>query len=231
MTNPATRKRSAESFSRPFRAPFISRSRPCPKSCASPISLAYLLARTADTIADTAQVPADTRLQSLARFRDLVLGPPNDEEERSLGIFLQGRFCPASDRRVRGAAHGSFPRRHRLVAHRHALAAHRHPRSARHVVRGQVLDIQHFPADGPLRALKNRDELDDYTWLVAGCVGEFWTKLCLADLPSAFSEKTRNQTNSSSSAFATAKASQLINILRDLPEDIPAGRCYLPRTN
>lgn len=198
-----------------------------PRVVREPISLAYLLARAADTIADTSQVSADIRLQSLARFRDLILGPPNEEEERSLGIFLQGRFCP----------HQTDEAEARLMGHmRDALAWLRTVGPSQlaairgvleHIIRGQVLDIQRFPDDGRLRALSSADELNDYTWLVAGCVGEFWTRLCLDELPSAFS-KDATPAVLIDSGIRYGKGLQLINILRDLPEDIAAGRCYLP---
>lgn len=198
-----------------------------PRIVREPISLAYLLARTADTIADTSQVSAEVRLQCLARFRDLILGPANDDEERSLGIFLQGRFCPHQTDEAEARLMGHFrdaiawlrtATPSQLIAIRGVLG---------HIIRGQVLDIQRFPDDGPLRALRTSDDLDDYTWLVAGCVGEFWTKLCLADLPSAFS-KDANPEELIQSGIRYGKGLQLINILRDLPEDIAAGRCYLP---
>ncbi|WP_172682562.1 squalene/phytoene synthase family protein [Verrucomicrobium spinosum] len=44
-----------------------------------------------------------------------------------------------------------------------------------------MLDIQRFPGDGQLRALATTRDLDDYTYLVAGCVGEFWTRLCATE--------------------------------------------------
>lgn len=201
-----------------------------PRVVREPISLAYLLARAADTIADTAQVPAATRLECLARFRDLILGMPDEEEERSLSILLQGRFCPHQT--DEGEAH--------LIAHfREALAWLRTATPSQllairavleRIISGQVLDIQRFPDDGRLRALSSAEELDDYTWLVAGCVGEFWTKLCLADLPSAFSGEVAPQALVES-GIRYGKGLQLINILRDLPKDLAMGRCYLPESD
>ena len=38
------------------------------------------------------------------------------------------------------------------------------------------------PHPGNIIALQTDAELDDYTWRVAGCVGEFWTKMCRAHL-------------------------------------------------
>src|SRR6201986_3908504 len=43
-----------------------------PRKIRAPIGLAYLLARASDTIADSAEVPLDTRLQHLAAFARMV---------------------------------------------------------------------------------------------------------------------------------------------------------------
>lgn len=201
-----------------------------PRVVREPISLAYLLARTADTIADTVQVPAATRLDCLSRFRELIRGEPNEDEERSLAILLQGRFCP----------HQTDEAEAHLIGHfREAIAWLRTATPSQltairavldHIINGQTLDIQRFPDDGRLRALSSREELDDYTWLVAGCVGEFWTKLCLADMPSAFAPDSAAD-ELIASGIRYGKGLQLINILRDLPKDIAAGRCYLPESD
>src|SRR3954469_11874782 len=45
-----------------------------PKSIRPQIGLAYLLARTTDTIADTEIVPLDQRLKSLQTLRERILG-------------------------------------------------------------------------------------------------------------------------------------------------------------
>src|SRR5688572_13210592 len=45
-----------------------------PSSIRPQIGLAYLLARTTDTIADTELVPIDQRLKALAALRDRILG-------------------------------------------------------------------------------------------------------------------------------------------------------------
>jgi farnesyl-diphosphate farnesyltransferase len=67
--------------------------------------------------------------------------------------------------------------------------------------------------------------LDDYTYRVAGCVGEFWTKLCRAHL---FPRATLDDEQLIADGVRFGKGLQLVNILRDLPADLRAGRCYLP---
>jgi len=95
------------------------------------------------------------------------------------------------------------------------------------IISGQELDLQRFASVslGNIIALQNDGELDDYTCRVAGCVGEFWTKMCRAHL---FPEAKLDDPRLFSDALRFGKGLQLVNILRDLPVDLRKGRCYLP---
>jgi farnesyl-diphosphate farnesyltransferase len=74
-------------------------------------------------------------------------------------------------------------------------------------------------------ALATAAELDDYTYRVAGCVGEFWTKMCRAHL---FPNAPLDDARLLADGVRFGKGLQLVNILRDLPADLRKGRCYLP---
>ena len=47
---------------------------------------------------------------------------------------------------------------------------------------GMEMDLTRFPGSSAnqLTALERPDELDRYTYFVAGCVGEFWTRMVCA---------------------------------------------------
>ena len=189
-----------------------------PARIQAPIGLAYLLARASDTIADTAEASEPVRLHHLAAFGKMIrdgtseglpelqreIQPP-DPGERELIAKLDRCFAwlvtlPESDRReIAGVLEK--------------------------IIRGQTLDLQRFPKGDGVIALQTAAELDEYTYLVAGCVGEFWTRICLAHLPqysrASESELLRLGVN-------YGKGLQLVNILRDIPADRRAGRCYLP---
>jgi farnesyl-diphosphate farnesyltransferase len=60
---------------------------------------------------------------------------------------------------------------------------------------------------------------------VAGCVGEFWTKICRAHL---FPHARLDEGQFIMDGIRFGKGLQLVNILRDLPADLKKGRCYLP---
>jgi farnesyl-diphosphate farnesyltransferase len=67
--------------------------------------------------------------------------------------------------------------------------------------------------------------LEQYTYHVAGCVGEFWTDVCMHHLP-RYSNLPADRLRTLGVDYG--KALQLVNILRDLPADFASGRCYLP---
>lgn len=87
---------------------------------------------------------------------------------------------------------------------------------------GQRFDLERFrPGSTPLSAR----ELDEYTYMVAGCVGEFWTMICSRHIPD-FSRKPGHQMLAWGVDYG--KGLQRINIIRDRKKDARAGRVYLP---
>lgn len=88
---------------------------------------------------------------------------------------------------------------------------------------GQRFDGERFraPGAGPL----SPEELDRYTFLVAGCVGEFWTRICARRLP-GFSRRDPESLVPQGIHFG--QGLQLVNILRDRVADRRMGRVYVP---
>jgi farnesyl-diphosphate farnesyltransferase len=191
-----------------------------PGKVRSPIGLAYLLARTTDTIADTELVAPEQRLEALQALRERIQGQrevPLDfgalarqQGSRAERVLLER--CEASLALLRGLPSADA----QLV--REVLNT---------ITGGQELDLRRFAGASArsLVALRTDEELDDYTYRVAGCVGEFWTKICRAHLfPNAKLEEGQLIAN----GVRFGKGLQLVNILRDLPADLHKGRCYLP---
>ena len=74
--------------------------------------------------------------------------------------------------------------------------------------------------------MPSAERLDEYTYEVAGSVGEFWTRLGHETLARDFSDEPLPKLLELGRNYG--KGLQLVNILRDLPRDLEAGRCYLP---
>jgi farnesyl-diphosphate farnesyltransferase len=96
------------------------------------------------------------------------------------------------------------------------------------IMEGQIQDLRVFPGEdeGKLAALETREDLDRYTYLVAGCVGEFWTDVHVAHRPRL---RHWDLPRMRALGIRLGKGLQLTNVLRDLPRDLRQGRCYLPR--
>ncbi len=175
------------------------------------ISLAYLLARASDTVADTQAVPREDRLEILRQMQQ--------GDFRPLAGLAPGQALPAE--RV------LLERLHDCLSVFAALSPgdQEMVRSLLDtIISGQIFDLERFPGDGP-QSLANDEELDRYTYMVAGCVGEFWTKMCAAHL-SAFQGLDQEEMVRLGVRFG--KGLQLINVLRDVAADLRLGRCYLP---
>lgn len=192
-----------------------------PPSVRAPIGLAYLLARTTDTVADTVTIPWRERSEILNQLRRRIL------ETDSTGpldlSYFASRIADPSERELLGAVE------HAVAALVNAPAEDR--RHIRDVVEtitsGQSLDLERFADAGPdaVIALSDHAALEDYTYRVAGCVGLFWTNVlqdhvfALAPMYEALMKKN---------GVWYGQGLQMVNILRDLPRDLRAGRCYLP---
>jgi farnesyl-diphosphate farnesyltransferase len=87
---------------------------------------------------------------------------------------------------------------------------------------GQRFDQERFAGGA---APLSREELDRYTYLVAGCVGKFWTRICSRRLP-GFAALPDEEMAKLGINFG--KGLQLVNILRDRQADLKIGRVYVP---
>jgi farnesyl-diphosphate farnesyltransferase len=184
------------------------------------IGLAYLLARTTDTVADTELVPIEQRLRALQDLRERIQG--TRETPLDFGELAR-RQGSAPERLLLEQCESSLalllalaPADRELI--RQVLST---------ILSGQELDLRRFAGASAdhIVALRTDEELDDYTYRVAGCVGEFWTRICRANL---FRHATLDDASLLENGVRFGKGLQLVNILRDLPADLRHGRCYLP---
>lgn len=184
------------------------------------IGLAYLLARTTDTVADTALVSASRRLAALQQLRERILG--TSTAPLDFGEFAQHQGAPAERVLLERAETGLAALATFSAADQTLIRA-----VLDTITTGQELDLQRFASatEKNIVALATAAELDDYTYRVAGCVGEFWTRLCRAHV---FPRARLDDSQLLAQGIRFGKGLQLINILRDLPGDLRQGRCYLP---
>lgn len=216
-----------------------------PRAVRSQIGLAYLLARTTDTIADTEIIPLAKRLTALGRLRSRIFG--QSEARLDFGELAQQQGLPA-ERVLLERVEDSLALLNTLSPEDLELVR----KVIDIITGGQELDLMRFgksvistgaengsvgagrdsvqgvtgpTAVGKIPALQKDAELDNYTYRVAGCVGEFWTKMCRAHL---FPDAQLDDAQLLADGVRFGKGLQLVNILRDLPRDLKAGRCYIP---
>ncbi|HEV8612262.1 MAG TPA: phytoene/squalene synthase family protein [Gemmatimonadales bacterium] len=196
-----------------------------PSDVRNQVGVAYLLARSADTITDTDLIDRSQQLRYLTRFREWVLDPIRREDalrevQTALLVHLD------DPRRGLETQPGERTLLTHLVECGHLLHSFTPADQAliSQVVgtlsQGMQKDLNRFP--GHLTTL---DELDQYTYDAAGCVGDFWTRLMCAHRAALHAWDVE--------AMATVgirfgKGLQLTNVLRDLAADLLRGRCYIP---
>jgi len=200
-----------------------------PRPLRDPLSLAYLLARATDTIADTPEPPVELRSEALRNLAGAIQG----ETPGETAAGLRNSFAPLQSDEAERALIDALP----AILEWLELMDDRDRDQVREVLskinRGQRLDLERFgggmststSTSTSIKALVTSGELDEYTYLVAGCVGEFWTRLCFAHVRN-FSDRTEAEMLALGVEYG--KGLQLVNILRDAGSDLNAGRCYLP---
>src|SRR5438309_3216721 len=216
---------------RPVSRSFYLSIRLLPRALREPVALAYLLARTSDTIADSNSVPAEKRIELLDRFARAIAG-----KDQEIGKELRELLVSQRDPSVRaelavsiGMTEGEKTLLESAEAILRALK-NLSPEDQRDVrellviiTRGQRQDLTRW-SEG-LAALGNAQELRDYTYLGAGCVGEFWTRVCFRKVQSF---TARGEADMLELGTNYGRGLQLVNILRDAGNDLRAGRCYFP---
>ena len=205
--------------------PGVSRSfalslRVLPRPLRRPFGVTYLVARAADTIADTRALAPAARLAALHTLRGALAD--DSSTQPSPGGRLAGGHTPAER-----ALLERFPEV--LAAYRALDPADRE--RAREVLltltQAMVEVLERFPPEMADRvgAFDTRPELDRYTYLNAGCVGEFWTDMVMAHRPRCAAwDRPAMRTR----GVRFGQGLQVVNVLRDLPRDLRIGRCYLP---
>jgi len=190
------------------------------------VSLAYLFARAADTIADTELIDRPRRLDFLSQLKgqfvsDQIAWAQVRNIQRALGPFQ-----PDSAEQV---LLERLDECFRLFQDFSADDRRRIQRLMTTLTQGMEMDLSVFPgmAVEDLVALKTLDDLDRYTYFVAGCVGEYWTDLMCAHRKALASWNVREM---SEVGVRFGKGLQLTNIVKDVAHDLQKGRCYVPET-
>ena len=199
-----------------------------PKHSRDVISLGYLMARATDTIADASGVSIMERQLLLEKTAELMAeDEPSKYDLEKLIAEIQEEVLPELTKS------GEITLMRKLSdcfgwlstfggRKRQAL-----DRVLETIVKGQLMDLETFGKSdaGDVTCLDKADQLHLYTDLVAGCVGRFWTEVGFA-CDEQFASSPESEMLKLGEDYG--RGLQLVNIVRDLGEDLEAGRCYFP---
>jgi farnesyl-diphosphate farnesyltransferase len=195
-----------------------------PANVRDQVGLAYLFARAADTIADTELIDRSRRLSLLHRFSQQFLGEQLDWAQiRTIQQAVGPLQHVSAERTLLERLDECF----RLLLTCSLDDRRRIQRVMTTLTQGMEMDLSTFPGASveDLTALKTFDDLDRYTYHVAGCVGEFWTDLMCAHRKALANWDIHEM---SEVGVRFGKGLQLTNIVKDIAHDLQNGRCYIP---
>ncbi|HEY2744690.1 MAG TPA: squalene/phytoene synthase family protein [Polyangia bacterium] len=199
-----------------------------PRTMRSQLSAAYLVARAADTIADTRLVHAERRIELLDGMRR-ALGDPARIAAYvgDVGHELRAPDAGADDKsaaeRLLLTRLGDCLTR---LGEFEAADRERAKKVLGTLITGMERDLSRFADGERLVALETIADLDEYTYMAAGCVGEYWTVMTAAHVPTV---RRLARPDFVARGVRLGKALQLVNVIRDAAQDLAQGRCYVPR--
>lgn len=184
------------------------------------IALGYMLARATDSVADTSAASAGKRAEVLGQMGLAIAGETHADDLLST---LRGEMADTQSKESEATLLRRFGEclemLNQVSAEERALIR----RVLATIVKGQLWDLTYF-------AERNRVESDAdthaYTYMVAGCVGEFWTDLGLFTMGERFCRAERRDIMAEAGR-RYGQGLQLVNILRDMDEDAARGRRYI----
>jgi farnesyl-diphosphate farnesyltransferase len=190
-----------------------------PVQLREPIALAYLLARATDSVADTTEISNAVRVETLKMLSDGIQGKASCE----VVVDLIASFVPLQGNTSERQLLESLPDCLRWLSQIEQADRNDIRVVLEKITHGQMFDLERFDNPQEIRALGTPADLDEYTYLVAGCVGEFWTRLCFRHVRN-FAGLSEDEMLALGKRYGMAL--QLTNVLRDAGSDVRGGRCY-----
>lgn len=195
-----------------------------PRSMQYPVGLAYLLARIADTIVDDQVNNNKSKLEMLLEFRIQINKTDASKNTKIMTVDIGNKNESVKKKQFiekLPIALKSFDdlEEDDAIEVRNLVDT---------IASGMQLELSTFfeyQTDQPIVAIPTTQDQEKYIYLVAGSVGEFWTNMTIRHT-SSLSRHDADHMRQLGVSFG--KALQLTNIIKDVPEDLRSGRCYIP---
>jgi farnesyl-diphosphate farnesyltransferase len=194
--------------------------RKLPRTLTLQLTVAYLLCRIADTIEDSVILTIKQKQRLLGQYADVVVRENASDE---LKAFMQEVSAlpqkGADDELLHNmqsilAVYHTFPKRVRTGISTWVAEM---VSGMRKYVQSKYGSSQNF--------LKTLDELDDYIYYVAGTVGNLVTTV-FSHYSHTITRNIAQQLKKYAVSFG--KGLQMVNIIRDMPDDWKNNRSYMP---
>lgn len=207
-----------------------------PRAMRSQLSVAYLVARAADTIADTKVIRAERRLELLDGLRGALadearIVPLVGEVRRELTLPSAQPERSGAESKATDAEQVLLERLGDCLRTLQTFDAGDRARTRQvlsTLIEGMERDLRRFPGDAtePVVALATMADLDEHCYFAAGCVGEYWTLMTATHVPRV---RRLQRPDFVARGVRLGKALQMVNVIRDAPRDLRDGRSYFPR--
>lgn len=192
-----------------------------PKTLRPAFSVAYLLCRYADTIADTQVLPLKRRLFWVEKFPELVQKQPTAQLQHltleTTGITQN----PYEAQLIKNLplclqAYNAIDDEYLQSCILEVVS---------YVCEGMKIDLTTFPNQENVApvAFQKHKQLTQYCRFMGGKPGLFWSRLISYIYPVKISDDAFYALGEK-----IGDALQIVNILRDTPQDLSFGRCYFP---
>lgn len=189
-----------------------------PKKIRTTMGLGYLFCRAADTIADTDLIPPAERQKKLELYRRQFLqGEDLNNLEQIRNQVVGGGGSKDEERLIK-----NLPACFALFKKLEEADQQFLKNLVVELTLGMEMDLKKFGVPG---GSLTPQELDQYTYYVAGVVGKFWTEVIRFHCRSL---RRWDLTLMVDLGIHFGKGLQRVNILRDRPRDQARGRLYLP---
>ncbi|MCK4980130.1 MAG: phytoene/squalene synthase family protein [Candidatus Delongbacteria bacterium] len=191
-----------------------------PKDLHFYVGHSYLICRLLDTLEDAYDITVETKIKALDKAISCLTSSDNFDENDDIFKHL-------------AATSDIKPFEKVLLENSFKIfeCIDTFPENVQTIIRKWTIEMAEgmkkysFGSDKSKVQLASIDELEDYTYYVAGTVGELLSKLFTLDhfkLP----EKAKQIMFENSIAFG--KALQYVNIIKDSREDFEEDRCFIP---
>ncbi|MBN1971545.1 MAG: squalene/phytoene synthase family protein [Candidatus Delongbacteria bacterium] len=189
-----------------------------PKDLRDIVGLSYIICRLLDTIEDAPDMTVSLKKEALSLFQEIIEHPESVYKYEEYFSRIAEKYTMKEYERIimKNCVH--------IFIHYNSYSDR-----VKSIIKPQVVEMAEgmkkysFGEDKPGFYLTNFEELEEYTYYVAGTVGRLLSGLFLDKINSSNVREIFSKND-----IEFGKALQYVNIIKDANTDILEGRCFIP---